>query len=80
MKIKLLDTFAGVGWFHLALEQSIWKENVECIWYSEIDKFAKEVYSKRFPDSKDLWSITELDIDSLEDFDLLTGWFPCQEI
>jgi len=79
-KIKLLDTFAWVGGFHLALEQSIWKENVECIWYSEIDKFAKQVYSERFQDSKDLWSITELDIDWLEDFDLLTGWFPCQDV
>lgn len=79
-KIKLLDTFAGVGWFHLALEQSIWKENVECIWFSEIDKFAKQVYSQRFPGTKDLWDITELDIDWLEDFDLLTGWFPCQDV
>ena len=80
MQIKLLDTFAWVGWFHLALEQSIWKENVECIGYSEIDKFAKQVYNERFPNTKDLWSITELDIDSLEDFDLLTGWFPCQDV
>ncbi len=79
-KIKLLDTFAGVGGFHLALEQSIGKENVECIGYSEIDKFAKQVYNERFPGIKDLWSITELDIDKLEDFDLLTGWFPCQDV
>lgn len=80
MKIKLLDTFSGVWWFHLALEQSIWKENVECIWFSEIDKFAKQVYNERFPNSKDLGSISELDIDNLEDFDLLTWWFPCQDV
>jgi len=80
MKIKLLDTFAWVWWFHLALEQSIWKENVECIWYSEIDKFAKQVYNERFPNSKDLGSITELDIDWLEDFDIVTWWFPCQDV
>lgn len=80
MKIKLLDTFAGVGWFHLALEQSIWEENVECIWYSEIDKFAKQVYQNHFPEVKDLWDITKIDIDNLEDFDLLTGWFPCQDV
>ena len=76
--IRLLDTFAWVGGFHLALEQSIWKENIECIGYSEIDKFAKQVYNERFPWCKDLWSITEIDIDNLEDFDLLTWWFPCQ--
>lgn len=78
--IKLLDTFAGVGGFHLALEQSIWKENIECIGFSEIDKFATQVYKERFPDSPELWSITELDIDSLPDFDLLTWWFPCQDV
>ena len=80
MKIKLLDTFAGVGWFHLALQRAIWKENVQCIWYSEIDKFAKQVYQEHFPNSKDLWDITKIDIDLLEDFDLLTGWFPCQDV
>ena len=68
--IKLLDTFAWVGGFHLALEQSLGKENVECIGYSEIDKYAKQVYNERFPNSKDLWSITELDIDALPTFDL----------
>ena len=26
MKIKLLDTFAGVGWFHLALQRAIFEK------------------------------------------------------
>lgn len=55
--IRSLDTFAGVGGFHLALEESIWKDNIECIWFSEIDKFAKQVYEEHFPDSPDLWDI-----------------------
>ncbi len=78
--IKLLDTFAWVWWFHLALEQSIGKENVECVGFSEIDKFAKQVYQEHFPASPDLWDITQLDIDNLPDFDLLTWWFPCQDV
>jgi len=80
VKIKLLDTFSWVGGFHLALEQSIWKENIECIWFSEIDKFAKQVYQKHFPNIPDLWDITEIDINNLPDFDLLTWWFPCQDV
>lgn len=79
-KIRILDTFAWVGGFHLALEQSVGKENVECVGYSEIDKWAKQVYNERFPWTKDLGSITDLDIDNLDDFDLLTGWFPCQDV
>jgi DNA (cytosine-5)-methyltransferase 1 len=76
--IKLLDTFAWVWWFHLALKQSIW--NIECIWFSEVDKFAKQVYLQHFPWTKDLWDITKINIDWLEDFDLLTWWFPCQDV
>jgi len=78
--IKLLDTFAWVGGFHLALEQSIWKENIECIWFSEIDKFAKQVYTQRFPNTPDLWDITKIDIANLPDFDIVTWWFPCQDV
>ena len=78
--IKILDTFSWIWWFHLALEKAIWKEKVECIWFSEIDKFAKQVYLKHFPNTKDLWDISKIDIDSLEDFDLLTWWFPCQDV
>lgn len=78
VQIKLLDTFAGVWWFHLALEQSIWE--VDCIWFCEIDKYAKQVYQQHFPNTPDLWDITQLDIDALEDFDLLTGGFPCQDV
>ncbi len=79
-KIRLLDTFAWVGGFHLALEQSIWKENVECVGFSEIDKFATQVYKERFPDSPELGSITDLDIQALPAFDLLTWGFPCQDV
>lgn len=79
-KIRHLDCFAGVWGFALALQQSVWEDNCEQIGFSEIDKFAKKVYSEHFPNSKDLWDITKINIDELEDFDLLTGWFPCQDV
>ena len=78
--MRLLDTFAGVGWFRLALQKSIWSDNIDCIGYSEIDKFAKTVYDYRFPDTPDLGDISKIDIDSLPDFDILTGGFPCQDV
>lgn len=78
--IKLLDTFAGVGGFHLALERAIWKENMECVGFSEIDKFAKQTYLHRFPWTTDFGDITKIDIQNLPDFDLLTGGFPCQDV
>jgi len=78
--INYLDGFAWIGGFHLALQQAVWKENINCIWFSEIDKFAKKVYQDHFPDSPDLWDITQIDIESLPDLDLVTGWFPCQDV
>ena len=79
-KIKILDAFAWIGGFSLALEQSIGKENVEHIGFSEIDKFAKAVYKKHFPAAPDLWDITKINIEKLPNFNLLTGGFPCQDI
>ncbi len=80
MKIKHLDTFAWAWWFSLALRESIWEENIEIIGFSEIDKFAIKTYENRFPNVPNLWSISEIDIDKLPDFDLLTGGFPCQDV
>lgn len=78
--IKLFDTFAWIWGFHLALEKAIWKENIELIGFSEIDKFAKQTYLKNFPGSKDFWDITKIDFENLPDFDLLTWGFPCQDV
>lgn len=79
-KVKLFDTFSWIWWFHLALEQAIWKENIELVGFSEIDKFAIQTYLKNFPGSHNFWSISELDIKNLPDFDLITWWFPCQDV
>lgn len=80
MKIKILDTFTGVGGFSLALENAIWKENVEHIWFSEIDETPLRVLKNRYPEIKNFWDIAELNIDNLPDFDLLTWGFPCQDV
>ena len=79
-KIKFFDTFAWIWGFHLALEKAIWKENIELIWFSEIDKYAEQTYLKNFEWAKNFWDITQINIQNLPDFDLLTGWFPCQDV
>lgn len=48
------------------------------IGYSEIDKYATSVYQKHFPTHKAYGDITQINPQSLPDFDLLTGGFPCQ--
>ncbi len=48
-----------------------------CIGYSEIDKYAIQVYNKHF-NHKGYGDITKIDTGELPDFDFLVGGFPCQ--
>lgn len=49
-----------------------------CVGYSEIDKYAVQVYQKHFPTHTNYGDITKINADTLPDFDLLVGGFPCQ--
>jgi len=49
----------------------------ECIGYSEIDKYAIQIYEKHF-NHKNYGDATKLITKELPDFDLLVGGFPCQ--
>ena len=48
-----------------------------CIGYSEIDKYAIQIYEKHFK-HKNYGDATTIDTKQLPDFDLLVGGFPCQ--
>ena len=47
-----------------------------CIGYSEIDKYAIQIYNKHF-NHKNYGDITQLPWEELSNFDLLVGGFPC---
>jgi DNA (cytosine-5)-methyltransferase 1 len=49
-----------------------------CIGYSEIDKYATQIYQSHFPSHKNYGDITKINADELPDFDFLCGGFPCQ--
>ena len=49
-----------------------------CIGYSEIDKYAIQIYQKHFPNHTNYGDITKINADELPDFDFLCGGFPCQ--
>ena len=50
---------------------------ITCVGYSEIDKYAIQVYNKHF-NHKNYGDITKISAGTLPDFDLLVGGFPCQ--
>jgi len=76
--MKYLSVFSGVGAMEVAIQQL--KLNWECIGYSEIDKFALQVYGKHFPNHENFGDITKINIKNLPDFDLLVGGSPCQDL
>lgn len=50
----------------------------ECVGFSEIDKYATQIYQSHFPEHKNYGDITKINETELPDFDLLVGGFPCQ--
>jgi DNA (cytosine-5)-methyltransferase 1 len=51
---------------------------LSCVGYSEIDKYASQIYQAHFPNHKNYGDITKINEKELPDFDLLVGGFPCQ--
>lgn len=49
-----------------------------CVGYSEIDKYANQIYKRHYPGHRNFGDITTIDERELPDFDLLVGGFPCQ--
>ena len=67
--------FSGIGGFELGISRIL--PNAKCIGYSEVNKYAIEVYVKHF-DHKNYGDATKINTRELEDFDMLVGGFPCQ--
>lgn len=57
------------GWRHTELD---------CVGFSEIDKYAIATYQSHFPEHKNYGDITKINEQELPDFDMLVGGFPCQ--
>lgn len=70
--MKYLSTFSGIGGF----EQAIGNKH-ECIGFSEIDKYATEIYQRHFPNHKNYGDIQQMRWEEVPDFDMLVGGFPC---
>jgi DNA (cytosine-5)-methyltransferase 1 len=73
-KLKYFSTFTGIGGFELGIG-----DKAECVGYSEIDKYAIQIYNKHF-NHKNYGDITKINQKELPDFDLLLEAFPCQVV
>lgn len=84
--LRVFEGFAGYGGGHFALNRLREKYpnfNFEIIGYSEIDKYACELYDLNHKNSKgklikNFGDITKLNPNDIPDFDIFMGGFPCQ--
>ena len=81
MTFSFVDLFAGIGGFHIALSDL----GGECVFASEIDKDAQEIYRLNFekemkgPIVGDIIPLTDGSVSKLiPEHDVLVGGFPCQ--
>jgi DNA (cytosine-5)-methyltransferase 1 len=72
-KFKFIDLFAGIGGFHIAMEDL----GGECVFASEINKYAIETYYDNFGinSSNDITKVPE---QAIPKHDVLCAGFPCQ--
>lgn len=70
---KFIDLFAGIGGFHQAMEQL----GGECVFASEIDKYAIETYKENYGIDANC-NIREINEFTIPKHDVLCAGFPCQ--
>lgn len=68
-----IDLFCGIGGFHSALSSL----GGRCVFASDIDKYAKEVYEKNYG-LKPHGDITKIDVKDIPAHDIICAGFPCQ--
>ena len=85
--LRHLELFAGIGGFRKAIDLYCKDNNLisNCIGFSEIDKFATLTYKSNYDTSNEVeigdiqkFTSNKEKINALQDFDLLSGGFPCQ--
>ena len=75
-KYRAIDLFAGIGGIRLGFANAF-KENIEFVFSSEIDKYAQQTYKANF-DGDVAGDITKIDEKDIPSHDILLAGFPCQ--
>lgn len=76
--MRFIDLFAGIGGFHLGMEQA----GHECVGWVEWDKFARKSY-QAIHDVKGVWNASDIRTVRSTEIPRADCWcfgFPCQDI
>ena len=72
-KFKFIDLFSGIGGFHQAMENL----GGECVFASDIDKYAIETYKDNYGIDSDI-NVRDIMEEDIPKHDVLCAGFPCQ--
>jgi len=73
---KAIDLFAGIGGIRLGF-QNTFKNDIEFVFSSEIDKYAQQTYEANFQEKPD-GDITKIRESEILNHDIVLAGFPCQ--
>lgn len=72
--MKVVSLFSGIGGLDAGFDQL----GFSIIWANDFDKFAVDTYKANYTNEIVLGDINLIQLDSIPDFDVLIGGFPCQ--
>lgn len=76
--MKILSLFDGISCARVALERAGF--DVELYYASEIDKYAKQISAKNYPDILQIGDVKDIQSHLIQNIDLLIGGSPCQDL
>lgn len=72
---RAIDLFAGIGGVRIGFQEAF--QNLECVFASEIDKFARQTYFANFHEMPH-GDITKIPAQEIPAHDIILAGFPCQ--
>ena len=76
-KLKIGSLFSGYGGLDLAVMDML---DAEVVWHCEWEKAPSKILAKHFPNIPNFGDVTQIDFTAVEQIDVLTGGFPCQDL
>lgn len=79
-EIRFIDLFAGIGGIRTGLSQALEEAGYtpKCVMTSEIKPYAIKVLQQNYEQENIVGDITQVDANTIPDFDILCAGFPCQ--